>query len=213
MTNQPKRKNHKSMSCRGLRSIIILLAVAFVSVGAGAINSGPAPTRAQRRVVRVPISDFALTDQNSTPFEFKNATGKVVIIAFVYTTCSDVCPLITASLRQVQSGLTKDEGKKVQLLTITTDPEIDSPAVLAAYAGRYGAELDNWSFLTGDLDALKKVWQNFGVGVKRKARGLIEHTPLTAIVDRKQLMRFGYMGPSPDSKAVLTDIRALLRER
>ncbi len=103
--------------------------------------------------------------------------------------------------------------KQVHLLTVTTDPEIDAPKVLSAYGKRYGADFDNWSFLTGEVSALRKVWQNFGVGVKRKGRGLVDHTPLTAIVDQKRLMRFAYVGPSPDSKAVLRDVRALLLER
>jgi len=212
MTNRRKRENHNLVSCRASCSIIILLALAAASVAAGANGSEPAPPRAHRRAVRMPITDFALTDQNSTPFEFKNLAGKVVIVAFAYTTCPDVCPLITASLRQVQIGLTKEERKNVQLLTITTDPEIDSPKVLTAYAKRYGAEFDNWSFLTGELTALKGIWKNFGVGVRRKGRGLIDHTPLTAVVDKQKLMRFGYIGASPDPKAVLADVRSLLSE-
>jgi protein SCO1 len=212
MTNRPKKKNHKPMRRCGLRSIIILLAIAIVSATAFGITAEPRPMHAQRRVTRIQINDFALTDQNSTPFEFKNLAGKVVVVAFAYTTCPDVCPLITASLRQVQSGLTKEERKHVRLMTVTTDPEIDSPKVLTAYAKRYGAEFDNWSFLTGNLTALKKIWQNFGVGVERKGRGLIDHTPLTAVVDQKKLMRFAYIGPSPDPKAVLADVRAMLRE-
>jgi protein SCO1/2 len=201
------------MSCRASCAIIIL-ALAITSISAGSSKDDPGLAhRAQRRSVRVPIADFALIDQNSTPFEFRNLMGKVVIVAFAYTTCPDVCPLITASLRQVQIGLTKEESKKVQLLTITTDPEVDSPKVLTAYAKRYGAEFDNWSFLTGEVTALKKIWKNFGVGVQRKGRGLIEHTPLTAVVDKQKQMRFGYIGPSPDPKAVLADIRELLSER
>jgi protein SCO1/2 len=121
--------------------------------------------------------------------------------------------LITASLRQVQIGLDKEERRHVQLITVTTDPEIDSPKILTDYAKRYGAELDNWSFLTGNLAALKKIWQNFGVGVKRKGRGLIDHTPLTAVVDQNKFMRFAYIGPSPDPKAVLTDVRSILKAR
>jgi hypothetical protein len=103
-----------------------------------------------------------------------------VVVAFAYTTCVDVCPLITAALRQVQGKLSVDERKTSYLLTVTTDPDIDSPKVLAGYAKRYGAELDAWSFLTGSETALKSVWKNFGVGVKRKGRGLVDHTPLTA---------------------------------
>jgi protein SCO1/2 len=110
----------------------------------------------------------------------------------------------------VQIGLSASERQRVHLLTITTDPEIDSPKVLAAYAKRYGADLANWSFLSGPASELKKVWKNFGVGVKRKGRGIVEHTPLTAVVDRDRDLRYIYIGPWPDPRQVLIDVRALL---
>jgi protein SCO1 len=193
--------------------IIFFLAFTVGEIAGAGNNPGPKQPSARRRLAAVPINDFVLTDQQAAPFEFGNLAGQVVVVAFAYTTCPDVCPLITASLRQVQIGLTREERKKVHLLTVTTDPEIDAPKVLSAYGKRYGADFDNWSFLTGEVSALRKVWQNFGVGVKRKGRGLVDHTPLTAIVDQKRLMRFAYVGPSPESKAVLNDIRALLLER
>jgi protein SCO1/2 len=112
----------------------------------------------------------------------------------------------------VQRGLSAAERESVYLLTVTTDPEIDSPEVLARYAKRYGVEFANWSFLTGTETDLQKIWKNFGVGVKRKGRGLVDHTPLTAIVDRNKQMRYVYIGPSPDPKRVLTDVRALLAQ-
>jgi protein SCO1/2 len=201
------------MYCRSLSVIIFFLALAVGEIATGGNNLGAKQPGAQRRLAAVPINDFVLTDQRDAPFELSNLTGQVVIVAFAYTTCPDVCPLITASLRQVQIGLTREERKQVHLLTVTTDPEIDAPKVLSAYGKRYGADFDNWSFLTGEVSALGKVWRNFGVGVKRKGRGLVDHTPLTAIVDQKRLMRFAYVGPSPDSKAVLRDVRALLSER
>ena len=166
----------------------------------------------ERREVYIPISDFTLVDQNSREFQFSKLTGRVVVVAFAYTTCPDICPLITAALRQVQSGLTPDERTKVYLLTITTDPEIDLPKVLAGYGKRYGADFTNWSFLSGDQAALQKVWKNFGVGVKRKARGLVDHTPLTAVVDRQGKMRVAYLGPAPDAKVVLKDVGSFLRQ-
>ena len=166
----------------------------------------------ERRAVAIPINKFVLVDQNSREFQFSMLTGRVVVVAFAYTTCPDVCPLITAALRQVQVGLTSEEHKKVFLLTITTDPEIDSPKVLAGYGKRYGADFANWSFLTGDQAALQKVWKNFGVGVKRKGRGLVDHTPLTAVVDRHGKMRVAYVGPGPDAKTVLRDVRGLLAQ-
>jgi len=168
---------------------------------------------AERREVRIPIEDFTLTDQASRAFKFQSLRGKVAIVAFAYTTCPDVCPLITAAMRQTQEGLTKDERASTYFVTITTDPEIDTPKVMASYAKRYGVDLSNWAFLTGDEAALKKVWKNFGVGVQRKARGLIDHTTLTALVDRTGTMRIAYIGTSPDPKAVLQDVRKLAREK
>ena len=190
---------------------ILLLWSVFSQTQSGAHQVQLVPV--ERREVRVRIDDFSLTDQNSRSFKFSKLKGSVIVVAFAYTTCPDVCPLITAALRQVQSNLTTADRKNIQLLTITTDPEIDSPKVLAAYAKRHGAELDTWSFLTGDEPTLKKVWKNFGVGVKRKARGLVDHTPLTAIVDQRGVLRFAYIGPSPDVKLVLKDVRFLLADR
>jgi protein SCO1 len=167
----------------------------------------------QRREVRIPIQDFSLIDQGNRAFRFKSLSRKVVLIAFAYTTCPDVCPLITAAMRRVQTDLSDTEQQAVYLLTVTTDPEVDEPKVLAAYAKRYGADLSNWAFLTGDGASLGKVWKNFGVKVERKARGLVDHTALIALVDQDGAMRFAYHGTSPDSTAVLRDLRSLLARR
>ncbi len=189
------------------------LAAALLTSAGNALAHEPHLLPVQRREAQVQINDFAATDQAGQRFEFNNLRGKVVIVAFAYTSCPDVCPLITASERRVQSGLSRAEHRRVQLLTVTTDPEIDSPGILAAYAARYTADFDNWLFLTGSESELVKVWKNFGVGVKRKARGLVDHTPLTAIVDKNGVMRIAYVGASPDPKLVLGDVRRLLNER
>lgn len=196
----------------GLANCLVVLALSISSLGVHAVAHEVQKKTVERRAVVIPINAFTLVDQNSREFQFSKLTGRVVVVAFAYTTCPDVCPLITAALRQVQSGLSADEHKKVFLLTITTDPEIDSPKVLAGYGKRYGADFANWSFLTGDQAALQKVWNNFGVGVNRKARGLVDHTPLTALIDRQGKMRLAYIGPAPDAKAVLRDVRGLLAQ-
>jgi protein SCO1/2 len=196
----------------GITYCLLVLALSISSVAVQAVAHEVQQKTVERRAVVIPINEFTLVDQNSKEFQFSRLTGRVVVVAFTYTTCPDVCPLITAALRQVQVGLTPDERKKVFLLSITTDPEIDSPKVLLGYGKRYGADSSNWSFLTGDQAALQKVWKNFGVGVKRQARGLVDHTPLTAVVDRHGKMRVAYVGPAPDAKLVLRDVRGLLAQ-
>ena len=168
------------------------------------------PGAAERRQINVPIQDFSLRDQSGKNFSFRGLRGKLVVLTFVYTTCPDLCPLLTSSLLRVQKGLRANERNSVFLLSITTDPEIDSPEVLKSYAERYGIDFSNWSFLTGEEKELSTVWKAFGVKVRRKARGLVDHTTLTVLVDKKGAMRFAYHGTSPDPEVVLGDLRALL---
>jgi protein SCO1/2 len=178
-----------------------------------AYSHDPPAQKAERREIRIPVRDFSLTDQNGRRFRFEQLKGKVVLLAFAYTTCPDVCPLITAALRQVQMSLEPREKNLVYLLTVTTDPEIDSPEVLSSYANRYGVDHSNWTFLTGAAENLSAVWENFGVKVIRKGRGLVDHTPLTVLIGQDGVSRVVYVGTSPNSKVMLEDIRRLLRER
>ena len=180
-----------------------------VSTGAAAHEAQHGNT-AQRSEVRMPIRTFSLTDQSGHQFKLDSINGKIILIDFAYTTCPDVCPLMTAAMRSVQANLNAVERGAVYLLTVTTDPEVDVPKVLAAYARRYHADLSNWSFLTGDESSLARVWNNFGVKVTRKARGLVDHTALTAVIDQSRAMRFAYHGAAPDPKVIVQDIRSLL---
>lgn len=173
-------------------------------------QSSPLAKGAPRRQIQHPIQDFSLADQEGKPFRFQSSRGKVVLVSFIYTTCPDVCPLITASMRLVQEGLKPSERQSVQFLSITTDPEVDTPQVLKSYAERYKVDFSNWSFVTGDLKSLEAVWKAFGVKVQRKARGLVNHTALTALIDKKGVMRFAYDGAAPDHKMILQDTRRLL---
>ena len=180
------------------------------STGAAAHEAQHGKT-AQRSELRMPIRNFSLTDQSGRQFRLDSIKGKIILIDFAYTTCPDVCPLMTAALRTVQTNLSATEHKRVYLLTVTTDPEVDVPQVLAAYARRYHTDLSNWAFLTGDESSLRQVWNNFRVKVNRKARGLVDHTALTAVIDQSGTMRFAYHGAAPDPKIIVQDIRSLLR--
>ena len=191
---------------------LALLAFTMASFGVQTVAHEVQQKSVERRAVMIPIDDFNLVDQNSRDFKFSQLTGRVKVVAFAYTTCPDICPLITAALREIQSGLTPEESKNVFLLTITTDPEIDSPSVLAGYGKRYGADFANWAFLSGNPVAMQKVWKNFGVGVNRKARGLVDHTALIALVDRQNKLRVAYVGPAPVARIVLQDVRTLLKQ-
>ena len=164
---------------------------------------------AERRELNVLIDDFVLTDQNGKRVEFERFRGKPVVINFMYTSCPDVCPLLTASLKILREHMKPAEAREIPFLSITTDPEVDTPEVLKAYSGRHKADSSNWSWLSGEARELAPVWQGFGVSVKRVAKGLIEHTTLTVVADAEGFMRFAYFGSAPDPDVLLKDLRAL----
>jgi protein SCO1/2 len=153
---------------------------------------------------------FSLIDQEGNPFDAKNKLGgKIVAINFIYTTCSDVCPLFTVEFARLQQALQSQNQMKSFLVSITTDPEIDSPKVLKAYARRFGADFENWAFLTGDESRLKEVWKGFGVQVIRRGRGLVQHTNLTTLVDAHGTRKINFLGPQWQSTDFLKDMRTL----
>jgi len=113
----------------------------------GSDLSTPAKMVRQRVDGRAP--ELALVDQFGQPLTLAELRGKVVLLTFTYSSCADVCPLITAAMAALQQRLTAAERQQVFFLSVTTDPEVDTPAVLHAYATRLGADLASWAFLTG----------------------------------------------------------------
>jgi protein SCO1 len=169
------------------------------------------PTTSATPNTRAPA--FVLLDQEGNRFDSTTLRGKVVVLSFIFTTCTDVCPLFTANLAQLQRTLKNEHTGNVFLVSITTDPEVDSPKVLKSYAQRYGADFQNWAFLTGSESQLKQVWKGFDVRVIKKGRGLVQHTSLTTVIDRQGTRRFNFFGEKWQLKDLLRDTSALLEEQ
>jgi len=149
---------------------------------------------------------FTLTDQQERPLSLANLRGKVVLMTFIYSSCVDACPLLTAGFAALQRRLKEKGQKEVFLLSITTDPEIDTPKILKSYATRYRADLSSWFFLSGKPEDLKRVWRDYGVRVRKQARGLVNHTFLTVLIDRSGVLRRKYYGSLIDVQTILNDI-------
>lgn len=162
-----------------------------------------------RRVVKSPVSNFKLIDQNGKSFQLDSKRGNLVLATFIFTTCPDVCPLFTAKFAAIQRALDENKFKDYWLLSITTDPERDSAATLKEYASRFRADLNHWSFLTGSRAELVKVWQAFGVNVTRTESGQVFHTALTSLIDRHGTRRVNYYGDKWLDQEVLKDIQWL----
>jgi len=171
------------------------------------------PSEIGRREVKTPVADFRLTDQDGKPFQFKNSSGKLVLATFIFTTCPDVCPLLTAKFAAIQRALDENKTNDYLLLSISTDPERDRAAVLKEYAGRFKADLRNWSFLTGTRQDLANVWNIFRVNVTKTQTGEVNHTTLTTLIDRHGTRRVDYYGDKWQDNEVLKDIQWLRAQK
>jgi protein SCO1/2 len=155
---------------------------------------------------------FALTSQDGARVTLADFRDKVLAISFVYTSCADVCPLLTAKMAQVQDELGADFGSRIAFASITVDPERDTPEVLKQYARNFGANLAGWVFLTGTSKSIREVTQRYGIYVTKTAGGDVDHTLLTSLIDRHGALRVQYLGVRFDPEEFRRDLLSLLDE-
>lgn len=151
------------------------------------------------------IPDFALTDQTGSTVRLSQMRGEPVAVAFVYTRCpiATACPLTAARFAKLDSML-KEKGFG-KLLTITVDPEHDTPKVLAEYAAHLGANPARWKFLTGDPKKVADVASLFGV-LYYPDKGQVVHTQAVAVVDPEGRLASIYYGEKWEPEHLLRDI-------
>jgi len=160
------------------------------------------------------LPHFALTDRSGELVDSEQLRGKVWIADFIFTRCPDYCPALTARMAQLQKRLARDPDP-VRLVSFSVDPEHDTPAVLAAYAARAGAQ-PPWLFLTGPRDALAGLLRD-GFRVAYADDGPptapITHSDRFVLVDRGLRLRGYYHGNDPqDVDRLAVDAEALRRE-
>ncbi len=159
-----------------------------------------------------PAPEFALTSQGGAPVTLADFRGKVVAVTFVFTMCTTTCPVLTPMMSFVQDQLGADFGAKIAFVSITVDPERDTPDALKEYAQAFGANLAGWSFLTGTSAAIQDVTRRYGVYASKSGNGDVDHTFLTSVVDRRGILRVQYLGVRFDPEEFLHDLLSLLKE-
>lgn len=174
--------------------------------------------RAEEPLPRLwPAPAFALVDQQGRPFGSADLAGRAAVLSFVYTSCPDTCPLLTATMAQVQEKLRSEGllGGKVQLVSVTVDPRRDTPAVLADYARRFKADPDAWRFLSGDPDAIYQVLWGFKLNTVEVARAsegadVIPHSNRFIVLDPAGDARAALLGPDVTPEEIVRTARRLV---
>jgi protein SCO1/2 len=168
-----------------------------------AINDLNLPKMSLNRVLighKMPV--FSLVDQDGKTVSLADFLGKVVVVDFIYTRCPlpDVCPRLSANFASVSKKV-----RDVEFLSITIDPQYDTPAVLSDYARRWRAGA-SWKFLTGTPEQIQKVAELFGL-VYWAEEGSITHTVATAVIGRDGTLaaRIDGAGYRPDQLLALIE--------
>ena len=156
----------------------------------------------------VPIGQlpaFSLVDQRGAKFDPASLAGKPWVADFIFTTCKQSCPRLTARMTQLHDRLAKKRGGKdlgVRFVSFSVDPENDTPEVLGAYAARVGADPSSWWFVTGPSDDVQRAVVNgFKVTAQRIDKGAGEYDVLHGnwfvVGDGAGMIR-GYYGVDTD---------------
>lgn len=135
----------------------------------GLVRSSPAPP-------------FDLTDQEGRAVSLESLSDKVLLVDFIYTSCPGPCPIQTANQVAVQKQIPDALRDRIHFVSISLDPEVDTPERLKTYALERGADLAHWSFLTGPVDVVSALVRAWGIGSVRKEDGTVDHTLITFLV-------------------------------
>lgn len=161
------------------------------------------------------VPQFTLLERAGKRSTLADMRGQVWIADFIYTTCTDTCPMQSAAMAKLQEKFHNQTDLK--LVSFSVDPERDTPDVLARYAARFKASADRWLFLTGDKEQIARLVQE---GFRLSAAAVIDptsnesvilHSPRFVLIDRKSQIR-GYYDSRDDTalERLNKDVETLL---
>jgi len=189
------------------QTVVLYVVAALTLVFAGTVTciELKPPAKELQRYRALPA--FQLTNQDAQPVTLDDLKGKVWLADFVYTTCPGPCPLITAHMARLQGKLPAD----ARLVSFSTDPQKDTPAVLKAYATKFGAT-GRWTFLTGPKEQVYDLINHgFMLAIDAPPGAPIVHSTKMVLVDRTGTLRGFYDGITEESDGqILEDMRSLL---
>jgi protein SCO1/2 len=155
---------------------------------------------------------FTLTDQNSEPVTLDTFRGRPFVLTFIFTRCPvpTFCPRISQNFFELQEAIKSDQAlaEKVRLLSITLDPNFDTPEILKSYAHQQKADEQVWGFATGAPAEIDKLTQSFAVHVQPEG-GTISHGLATALVGRDGKVVLIWRGNAWQPSEVIDELRKL----
>jgi len=189
-----------SMNLLGIRKTLtvltLLLGLGVVGFGVYAWKTVDRETRPSLPVYGT-VPAFSLTERSGRTVQLSDLQGMVWVVDFIFTSCPGPCPMMTSEMKRLQSQFEGRSG--VRLVSVTVDPETDTPAVLSNYAREFGADPTRWLFLTGSSDAIRGLatqglhlfLQDDRNAASSSGQGSLIHSTRFVLIDRQAKIR-GY---------------------
>jgi protein SCO1/2 len=192
-----------------------LIAITRTGMAPLPVTADGAPAGASLLAEGDEVPDAAFVDQADRRRSFAEWSGQVTMVTFMYTNCPlpNFCPLMDQNFSTIQRAAAEDAALagRVRLVSISLDPERDTPAVLTAHAARRRADPAVWTFLTGDRVTIDRFAARFGVAAMRDAAPAeITHNLRTALVGPDRRIVKLYSGSDWTPGTALADLRAAL---
>jgi protein SCO1 len=188
---------------RALAALLLLSALALVA----GCNSGAASQDASNGDC---LPSTHLVDQNGKSFSMASLKGRPVLADFIFTSCPGPCKTLTAKVASVASKLGPDLGSKVAIVSISVDPEHDTPDAMLKYSKEQGAEYKGWTFVTGSSDEIERVMNAFHLQLEEGSDGSVGHVADMFLVGRDGREIRQYDGDTAKPGRVVDDLRKAL---
>jgi protein SCO1/2 len=193
----------------------------FAAIVAGVAFVGLRAARERPIAAEIPVygavPEFSLRASTGEEVSRETLLGRPWVVDFIFTRCAGTCPVMTSAMSDLSTRL--ESAWELRFLSITVDPDRDTPEVLSQYAQGVAADPKRWIFATGEKEAIYALSQNgFKLGAAGPAEGSedvfteeIMHSTRFVLVDETGMIRGYYDGTSPDEvKRLEADVRALL---
>lgn len=167
--------------------LVVLSAACGAPDDAGPGSEATAAPAAAAPAMLMPAPDLAgveLRDAHGEPVAFASLRGKPALLTFIYTRCPmpEMCPATTLRFQEVQKALSPEERAALRLISISFDPEYDTPEVLAAYGRLWEVDDSFWSLLTGSPADIQRVAAAYGVWYEKSEDGNYQHAMVSLIL-------------------------------
>src|ERR1700734_2668695 len=179
------------------RTVWLGLSLAFGLLGLGYLVSLAEMARVQKSTLPVigQIADLPLTNQDGKITTLAELTNHVWVADIIFTRCAGPCPIMTGHMKSVQDAL--PQTSEAKLVTLTTDPDYDSPAVMKKYGNHFGADFNRWTLLTGTKQQIAALASGSlklsAVPIKpedqKSVADLFIHTTVFVVVDKHAQLR------------------------